>query len=204
MLCVKPKDSKDLLKKISKVIKKKTILISFVAGLRLKDIVSITQHENVVRMMPNILIDVESSSTAVFSNKVSRQSMNTIYRDFSFFGLFEWLESEEKINFFTSLFGGGPAYIFYFLECLIRLCKKNGLSSKTSKNLILSLLNGTSAFVKKKNLDFSQMIQMVTSKGGTTEQAMGILKEDDKLFKLLSQAIKKGREKSDKISKEFN
>ena len=118
--------------------------------------------------------------------------------------MFEWLESEEKINFFTSLFGGGPAYIFYFLECLIRLCKKNGLSSKTSKNLILSLLNGTSAFVKKKNLDFSQMIEMVTSKGGTTEQAMRVLKEDEKLFKLLSRAIQKGREKSDKISKEFN
>ena len=47
------------------------------------------------------------------------------------------------MNFFTASFGGGPAYICYFIKILDEILLANGFKNKETKNLILNLIVGT-------------------------------------------------------------
>ncbi len=66
------------------------------------------------------------------------------------------------------------------------------------------LLEGSLQILKENPKDFSTFIENVTSKGGTTEQAMKILKKDNILFKTFEKAMKSATDRSRIISKEIN
>ena len=80
--------------------------------------------------MPNIFISSNNSSTAVYAKNLNTNIKNTIARDFGEFGDIIWVKKEEKIDFFTAMFGGGPAYFFYILSCFNKIIKKNGFTKK--------------------------------------------------------------------------
>ena len=66
--------------------------------------------------MPNIFISSNNSSTAVYAKNLNTNIKNKIVRDFSEFGDIIWVKKEEKIDFFTAMFGGGPAYFFLYFK----------------------------------------------------------------------------------------
>ena len=154
--------------------------------------------------MPNILIEVGESATGIFTDLVDEKKKINLIKDFSFFGYLKWLSKEDEMDLFTSLYGGGPAYIFYFLECLVKISEKSGLDSEASRKLVISLLNGTSKLIKKDNQDFSSIVDKVTSKGGTTEKAINFFEEDQKFFKIISEGILRAKNRSMEISKKLD
>ena len=197
MICVKPKDINVLLNEIKNFLKKKNILISFAAGLDVKKICrALDQKLRIIRLMPNILVKVEKSSTGAYKNFNDNGIENIIEKDFNFFGMFTWFKKEEQINFFTALYGGGPAYVCFFFQCLFNISKKNGLGPKISKEMILSLLHGTSEFLEIEKSNFSEIISKVASKGGTTEEALKFFKKDSKFINFLEKGIKMAEKKS--------
>ena len=44
-----------------------------------------------------------------------------------------WLDKEDEMNFFTAFFGGGPAYICYFIKILDEILLANGFKNKETK-----------------------------------------------------------------------
>tara|TARA_Y100001954_G_C15784315_1_gene591631 strand:- start:775 stop:1593 length:819 start_codon:yes stop_codon:yes gene_type:complete len=202
-LCVKPSDSISLIKEIKKKISTKYTFVSFVAGLETKKITEILNTDKVIRMMPNILIEVGRSSTGVYSKNTSKIFKKEISNHFSFFGILEWLKNEEKMDFFTALYGGGPAYIFYILEIFNKISYQNGFSKKRSQLMLENLLIGTSDLIKKKDQDFEEMIKKVTSKGGTTEKALEFLRKK-KINDIINSGIRKASIRSKNITKLLN
>ena len=205
LICVKPKDCRDFLKKF-KDKKINTVFISFVAGLSINKIISIINYKKlkVVRIMPNILIKNNKSSTGIFTKNINVSTKKQILKIFKFFGYFYWLEKESDFHFFTAMYGGGPAYLLYFFECLNQISLKNRIKRKDSVNLLTMLLEGSIQILKENPKDFSTFIGNVTSKGGTTEKAIKILKKDNILFKIFEKAIKSATSRSSIISKEIN
>ena len=203
LLCVKPLDSLSLINEINKKISNKYIFVSFVAGLETKKISKTLKNNKVIRMMPNILVEVGSSATGIYTKSPSKIFKKEISTNFSFFGFLEWLKEEEKMDFFTALYGGGPAYIFYFLEILNKISCKNGFSKKRSKLMVESLLHGTSKLIKNNSQNFTDIIQKVTSKGGTTEQAIEFMKKR-KTNEIINSGIRKASTRSKNISKLLN
>ena len=201
MLCVKPKDAKNILSQIRKYCDKTHIIVSFVAGLQTSTIKKITLSESpVVRIMPNIFIDSNNSSTAFFSNNLRESLKKKVTQDFKVFGEFIWLNNERKMDFFTAMFGGGPAYFFYILNCLNKIIRKNGISVDDSLSLLTALLEGTLVQLKSKNIDFKESILKVASKGGTTEEAIKVFEKNSALFNIFEKAIYSAKEKSSQIS----
>ena len=123
---------------------------------------------------------------------------------FSFFGSFVWLKNEEEIDFFTAFFGGGPAYIAFFLKCLQNVLKKKKINKQNSLKLIFQLLKGTINFIEKEKIGFSDLIRKVSSVGGTTEKALLYFSKNDRLELLISSAIKKAEKRSQDLSKNYN
>ena len=209
VLCVKPNDSKKIIKTISGSLKKPQCFVSLVAGLKIKSIYSLlnNNNNNIFRIMPNIFASVNSSSTAIFCNsRVKKNFKNKVEKLFEYIGKTIWLEKENDLDFFTALYGGGPAYIFSFLDILTRISEKKGLSHENSRSLVLELIFGTANYLKNidKKKSFNSMLKIVASKGGTTEEALKHLNQQKSFFNLVNSAIKKASLKSKKISKSFD
>ena len=60
---------------------------------------------------------------------------------------------------------------FYILSCFNKIIKKNGFTKKESLSAIKLLLKGVLENINKEDFKFSDSIQKVASKGGTTEEA---------------------------------
>ena len=100
MICVKPKDTYNLLNSIKNFLNKSTIIISFVAGIKLKTIKSkLGLNNRVIRFMPNLSIKYGQSITAVYSNNIVAREKVKICNFFRFFGTLVWIKKEEDINF---------------------------------------------------------------------------------------------------------
>ena len=202
MICVKPKDSKKVIGAIKSYFKRNHVIISFIAGLQTETISRwITSNSSVLRIMPNIFISSNNSSTAVYANNLNSKIKKKIDKDFSEFGDIIWVKKEEKIDFFTAMFGGGPAYFFYILNCFNKIIKKNGFTESESLSALKLLLKGVLEDINKKNYKFSDSIQKVASKGGTTEEGLKVLSRRDNLFKLFEKAVMSAEKKSKLISK---
>tara|TARA_A100001011_G_scaffold399001_1_gene505621 strand:- start:3198 stop:4007 length:810 start_codon:yes stop_codon:yes gene_type:complete len=203
LLCIKPQQVLSILRIISKKNKKKIKIVSFVAGLKEKKIRSFFDCKvEVIRIMPNLLLKVQKSTTAVFSSNLSVSEIGRIEKKFSFFGRLIWLKKEDEIDFFTAFFGGGPAYLSFFFEILSKILVKKGFNKKLSNELVLILANGTLEILGK-SLNFDDIVKKVVSKNGTTEKALNYLKKDKKLNLIISQAILKAEKRSREIAKDL-
>ena len=204
MICVKPKFAKEILNELKNFCEKTHIIISFVAGLKTNIILKYTGAKSeVVRIMPNIFIETNNSATAIFTKNLNHKLKKKLKTDFSSFGILIWIYSEKQLDFFTAMFGGGPAYLFFFLDCLNRLNKKNGIKANDSFLLLGSLLEGTLKQIKMGNTNFEKLISKVASKGGTTEEALKIFSRNQSFYSLLERAIIKAKKKSLEISEDF-
>ena len=204
LLCVKPNQIKDILIKFSKKTRNK-IFISFIAGMKISSISTYlgNKKQKIIRIMPNIFIKFNKSSSALFSKNLSSAEKYKLEKLFSFFGHFVWLNNEEDFNFFTAMFGGGPAYFLYIINCFNEISKKSKIKEKDSINLLLKLLEGTTEVLKKYPKDLDLFIKKVTSKGGTTEEAMKVLKNKKIIYNRFDMALKNATKKSILLAKKY-
>jgi len=202
-LCIKPQQVLPILRIISQKYSQKIKIISFVAGLKDKKIRSFfNKNIEVIRIMPNLLLKVQKSTTGVFSNNLSISEKEKIEKKFSFFGRLIWLKKESQMDFFTAFFGGGPAYLSFFFEILSKILTNRGFNRKLSNELILNLADGTLEILEQ-GLNFEDIVKKVASKNGTTENALNHLKKEKNLSLLITQAIYKAEKRSREISKDL-
>ena len=204
ILCIKPDDSLQVLKSLSNNITSKQNIISLVAGLKIKVINQILgKKKNIFRVMPNIFASVKSSSTAIYTEKNTESSSESklkIDKLFSNFGKNIWLKKEEEMDFFTAMFGGGPAYFFFFVSILTEISIEKGIQPKIAFDLVANLLKGAFNYLEVNGDNLSFQISKVTSKGGTTKEAINFLKDKNRLYKLILSSLSKAEKKSKKIS----
>ena len=101
-----------------------------------------------------------------------------------------WVQREEEIDFVTAVSGSGPAYFFLLTEALADAGEALGLSKDAAAALARATLSGAGALMEGEARSPAEMRKAVTSPGGTTESALGILDGDDEaLRKLINQAV---------------
>jgi len=128
--------------------------------------------------MPNLAAKIQQGITAIYADKsISEDSRKEANKIFSAIGDILWLDNEEKMDSVTALSGSGPAYIFMFISALIDAGQKIGLSLEEAQSLSYSTVYGSTLLAKDHLNDLESLIENVTSKGGTTEQGIKILKE---------------------------
>lgn len=85
---------------------------------------------------------------------------------------------------------------------LIESAKNIGLSDSEAKELVLKTFEG-SYFVAKKNINqLNDLVKNVSSKGGTTEAAINIMKDNDlanTISKAINAATKRAKEIDDDL-----
>ena len=127
-----------IIQTINQFTQNNNVIVSCVAGVKTSSLkIFFNSKLSIVRIMPNLSIKYGQSVTAVYSINFSEKQKKSLKEFFSFFGSFIWLKKEEEIDFFTAFFGGGPAYVCYFLGCLQKILTRQKINKKTSTVLFL-------------------------------------------------------------------
>ena len=191
-LAVKPNDTAIVLDQIGTFLTPNKLLASSVAGLKIDTLKNLSKTPGLptVRIMPNTPAQVgEGVSGWSASKEVTEQQRSKMKQLLLALGTEVFFEDEELIDQVTAMSGSGPAYIFYFAEAMIRAGEEIGLTSEDAKNLTVQTIFGAAAMLKANGCTPADLRIAVTSKGGTTEAALGEFSTGG-LDRIIGQAIK--------------
>jgi pyrroline-5-carboxylate reductase len=113
-----------------------------------------------------------------------------------------WVGREGLIDAVTAVSGSGPAYVFLMAECLARAARNLGFSAEIAGTLARATISGAGALLDADPREFAALRRDVTSPGGTTEAALGVLMKDDALGKLLLEAVSAARARATEFGRQ--
>lgn len=183
------------------------LFISVAAGIQVDDINRwLGGEQAIIRTMPNTPALIRAGATGLFANaKVSIEQRELAESIMRAVGITVWVESEHEIDIVTALSGSGPAYFFLIIELMQQSAQKLGLSEDSSRLLALQTAFGATKMALESSDDCATLRQKVTSPGGTTERAIGIMldkKIDETIDEALTGARDRARELAEQLGKQ--
>lgn len=201
ILAVKPQDAAAVLNEIKGGLTKKKALISIAAGISISYLRSRLGNDvQLVRVMPNIGALAQSSVTALSFSINCTQTTKRLGREiFRSVGLVREVK-EDKLDVITALSGSGPAYYAYFAQSLAEAAATLGLSKKLSEEFSIATAKAAVKLLQDTSMSTAELIKKVTSRGGTTEAALGVMKKD-RLKASVKKAVKSAAKRAKKLSR---
>lgn len=203
LFAVKPQNFADVAESIRGIPVEKAI--SIMAGVKKQKIreALFGKKTKIARAMPNLPCSIGSGMTAVDISDFEDNVDDCAFIN-SVFGCLGnvLVTEEEKLNAVTGISGSGPAYVYMFIDGLIRAGMKQGLTEDEAKTLAVNTVAGGAEMVAHsddKTLD--ELIAAVCSKGGTTIQAVESFRADD-LYGTIDRAVATCVKRAQELSEE--
>ncbi|WP_441240263.1 pyrroline-5-carboxylate reductase [Tardiphaga sp. 768_D3_N2_1] len=178
-----------------------SLVVSIMAGTTIAGIAR-TCGGKVVRAMPNTPAAIGRGITvAVAASDVSQEQRSLTDSLLRATGSVEWVEDESLIDAVTAVSGSGPAYVFLLAEEMARAGIAAGLPPELAMKLARETVSGSGELLRQSDLDAATLRKNVTSPGGTTAAALGVLMADDGFEPLLTRAIAAATARSKELAK---
>jgi pyrroline-5-carboxylate reductase len=180
------------------------LIISIAAGIPTAHLQQwLGETTAIVRTMPNTPAMLQAGATGLFAaanvNDEQHSLAESIMRAV---GLTIWVEQESLIDAVTAVSGSGPAYFFLFMEHMMRAAGALGLPEESAQLLTLQTALGASRMALESDDNPATLRTMVTSPGGTTEQAINTF-EAGGLEQLVMDAMRAARDRSIELSSQI-
>lgn len=206
VLAIKPQQLRDVAIFLSSLLKQQ-LVVSIAAGIKTTDLVRwLGGYGAVVRVMPNTPAQVQAGVSALFAAPgTSLQQRQQAGDLLSAVGTSVWLESEAQMDAVTAVSGSGPAYMFYFLEAMQQAGVELGLDAEQTRILALQTMLGAAKLAAGSPEEFATLRAQVTSKGGTTEQAILTMQQAEvkqHIIRAMHAAAKRSAELGDILGKD--
>ena len=205
VLAVKPQVMHQVVSELADAVKGSSkLLISIAAGIKLDSLSEwLGESSAIIRVMPNTPALIKAGAAALFANEHTTNSQkNTAEAMMRSVGSAIWLESEDLMDTVTALSGSGPAYFFYFMEAIEKTAIDMGLNNEQARLLTIETALGAAKMALLSASDLAELRTQVTSPGGTTEQALNVLKQG-KLEELVREAMDAAKQRSIELSQSF-
>ncbi|MFK5042050.1 pyrroline-5-carboxylate reductase dimerization domain-containing protein, partial [Glaesserella parasuis] len=109
-----------------------------------------------------------------------------------------WVDMEAEINQIIAITGSSPAYFFKFMEAMQEAAIKMGFSEQNARYLVQSAALGAAKMVvENPEVALATLRENVTSKGGTTAQALAVFEQRElnvTVEQAMNAAIKRAEE----------
>lgn len=176
VLAVKPQQMREVAMTIAPVIDS-PLVVSIAAGIRCADIARwLGSGPRIVRAMPNTPALVAAGISGLYAMpSVSAVQRDTAERILSAVGATFWVDEERDLDAVTAVSGSGPAYVFYFIEALEQAALELGLKPEIARQSAMATFAGAVKLAAAGDATPAALRERVTSKGGTTERAIGLL-----------------------------
>lgn len=181
--------------------KNRPLIISVAAGVRAASIQKwLGGHAAIVRVMPNTPALIGAGASALYANaEVSDDQHNIAESILRAVGITVWVNEENQMDAVTALSGSGPAYFFLILEALQEGAEELGLSAETAQMLAQQTALGAALMAIDSTHSPAELRKHVTSPGGTTEAAIGVLEKSD-LRNILKKALLAAKNRSEELA----
>ena len=207
LLAVKPQQFGKIKESASKIQPNtqfpKPLLISVLAGIKLKSLQEAFPRHTCVRAVPNTPSIVGEGLTGLAWGNDITSDQKIVVR-----GIFKPISEifelkEQQLDSFLALTSSGPAYIALVVEAMADGAVAAGLPRNLSNQLAHKTLSGTASILREKGLHPAELKDMVTSPAGTTISALRHL-ELAGLRSALIEAVVLAAQKSRQLAEEFS
>jgi pyrroline-5-carboxylate reductase len=178
VLSVKPQTIPEVLAELAGVgIKDGTVVLSIAAGVSIGAIErALGENVPVVRVIPNALMMINCGVAALCRNKnVSDDDFVFARAMFEANGYATEVE-EREINAFTALTSSSPAFVYLFLDSMIKSAAALGVTRPETLEMLCRTVAGSAQMVLKSGKTPDELVSMVATHGGTTEAAINVFR----------------------------
>jgi pyrroline-5-carboxylate reductase len=203
IFAVKPQQMNEVVKEIKEYVDETKVIVSIAAGIKIAFFNKNFKNNPVIRIMPNLPIKNSCGVSAICKNNLCRKKeYEFVKKIFERKGVV--VEVKEKLmDLITAVSGSGPAYIFYVSEIIQKVASKLGLDKKIVPKIVNYTILGAAKMLTEEKLSAEELRKAVTSKKGTTEQAIKVFKSCG-LEKIFYTAIKKAMYRAKELSEEVS
>jgi pyrroline-5-carboxylate reductase len=201
ILAVKPQVLADAMA-APKEISSNKLFLSIAAGVTLEKICGwLHPTARVVRAMPNTPMQVGAGASVYAGGpNVTEADLILVHRILSAAGK-AWRVEENQIDTITALSGSGPAYVFHFLDALIRGAVALGLPEDLAKDLTIQTVLGSSQLAAQSPLTPLELATQVKSPRGTTLAGCAVLEENDALNQLIARCVEAAKLRAEALAR---
>jgi len=191
VLAVKPNQLEMILPELAARFKNTATYLSIAAGKTLSLYEkSLGANAQIVRAMPNTPAMIGEGMSAMVGNaSLTIEGRALATELMALAGETLWLESEAMMDAATAISGSGPAYFFYFMECLLAAAMDQGFTHQQAETLVYQTATGSTLLAQASEEELATLRARVTSPGGTTQAALEQLMGGDALKKLMAEAV---------------
>ena len=180
VLAVKPQNFPEVLDELSRVegISEK-LIVTIAAGITVHTVKAALHGAPVVRVLPNTPMLIGKGVSVIC------KAPDVTPDDFTFVtAMFEASGSvliidETEMNRIISVTSSSPAYVFAFIDAICQGATAQGLDGDALLSSVCDMVIGSATLLRDGGITPTEQISRVTSKGGTTEQAMAVLARRD-------------------------
>ncbi|WP_267550004.1 pyrroline-5-carboxylate reductase [Rhizobium rhizogenes] len=200
-IAVKPQMMDAVLPPLKATVGDNTVVVSIAAGKTLAALEAHLGEAPMVRAMPNTPAMVGRGVTGAFANdRVAESQRQLVQNLLKVSGPVEWVPGEADIDSVTAVSGSGPAYVFYLVECMAEAGRKLGLQADLAMRLARETVAGAGELLHQSPDDAARLRQNVTSPGGTTAAALGVLMAEDGMQPLFDAALEAARKRAQELA----
>lgn len=163
------------------------VVVSIAAGVKSADISKAFGGRCVARVMPTTAVAICQGTASLYADDPAALARACAL--FEPLGTVVPLTDEALMHAATGVSGSAPAYLYAFIEALEDAGVAAGLSPKDAQRLARSTLTGAAALLAGSGEEPAELRRQVTSPGGTTEAALGVLLADAGLPTLMVEAV---------------
>jgi pyrroline-5-carboxylate reductase len=204
LLAVKPQMMGAALPALQALGNGKTLFVSIAAGTTIATFEAVLGARTpIVRTMPNTPAMVGRGITALCGNGgVSADDMALASALMRAVGQVVVLDGEHQIDAVTAVSGSGPAYVFHLIETMAAAGEAEGLPAEVAMQLARATVCGAGELAFQSPETAAQLRINVTSPGGTTAAALGVLMDPETGFPaLLKRAVKAAADRGRELGK---
>ncbi|MDC6109376.1 pyrroline-5-carboxylate reductase [Serratia rubidaea] len=181
------------------------LVLSIAAGVQVERFYQLLgQSLNIVRIMPNTPSLVGKGMSGLYAPpQVSQQDRDFTGALMGSVGKVCWVDDENGINGVIAAAGSAPAYFFLFMESMQQAAEQMGFSRQQARELVQQAASGAAALVEANpETSLSTLREQVTSKGGTTAEALRVFNEQH-LPATVAQAMQAAVSRAQEMEKSF-
>lgn len=179
-------------------------IITIMAGVRKEKIRAALPWAlpKIARAMPNLPCSIGAGMTALDLSDFDGDADDCAFIHSVFDNIGNVLEiPEEKLNAVTGISGSGPAYVYMFIDGLVRAGINQGLTEDEAKTLAVNTVSGGAEMVAcTEDKSLEELVSAVCSKGGTTIQAVESFRKDD-IYGMIDRAVAACVNRAEELSK---
>ncbi len=169
VLSIKPQSLAKVGKDLHSKIQPDALVLSIIAGTRIRTLQNQLFHDRIVRAMPNTPGQLGKGMTVwTATPQVTPKLLEHTATILGAMGEQLQVEEESFLDMATGLSGSGPGFVLLLIEAMIDAGVHMGFSRRDAELMVLQTIEGSVALMRASGKHSAELKNQVTSPGGTT------------------------------------